>query len=219
MALLLMMHRLLKGNNMLDGVMRRLIDPFLDRLARHLAVSGLKADHVTLAGFALGIGCAGMIVVQWDGLALLLLAFGRFADGLDGALARATRVTDRGGFLDITFDFLFYGAVPLAFALRDPAMFALPAAILLAAFYANGASFLAFSSLAAKRGMETKARGPKSLYFTTGLTEGTETIAFFAAFILFPQWFGTLAYVFAALCMITCFARILLGWRVFSVDD
>jgi phosphatidylglycerophosphate synthase len=204
---------------MLDGVMRRLIDPALDRLARHLAANGLKADHVTLVGFVLGVGCAGMIVTRWDGLALILLALGRFADGLDGALARATRVTDRGGFLDITLDFLFYGSIPFAFALRDPDLFALPAAVLLAAFYANGASFLAFSTLAAKRGMETKARGPKSLYFTTGLTEGTETIAFFAAFILLPQWFGMLAYVFAALCMITCVARILLGWRVFGVDD
>lgn len=204
---------------MLDGVMRRLIDPFLDRAARHLAATGLKADHVTFAGFMLGMCCAGMIVVRWDGIALLLLALGRFADGLDGALARATRVTDRGGFLDITLDFLFYGAVPLAFALRDPALCALPATVLLAAFYANGASFLAFSAVAAKRGLVTAARGSKSLYFTTGLTEGTETIAFFAAFILFPQWFGTLAYAFATLCMVTCFARILLGWRVFGVDD
>jgi phosphatidylglycerophosphate synthase len=204
---------------MLDGVMRRLIDPVLDRMARHLAASGLKADHVTLAGFALGMGCAVMIVIQWDGLALLLLALGRFADGLDGALARATRATDRGGFLDITLDFLFYGAIPLAFALRDAVQYALPATVLLAAFYANGASFLAFSTLAAKRGMENTMRGSKSLYFTTGLTEGTETIAFFAAFILFPQLFVTLAYAFAALCMITCFARILLGWRVFGVDD
>jgi phosphatidylglycerophosphate synthase len=204
---------------MLDGVMRRLIDPYLDRVARHLAASGVKADHVTIAGFALGMGCAGMIVARWDALALLLLALGRFADGLDGALARATRVTDRGGFLDITLDFLFYGAVPLAFALRDPALFALPAAVLLAAFYANGASFLAFSALAAKRGMETTDRGQKSLYFTTGLAEGTETIVFFAAFILLPQWFDRLAFIFAALCMTTCGARILLGWRVFGVDD
>lgn len=204
---------------MLDGVMRRLIDPFLDRAAIHLAAGGLKADHVTLAGFALGMGAAVMIVVQWDGLALLMLALGRFADGLDGAIARATRVTDRGGFLDITLDFLFYGSIPLAFALRDPVPCALPAAVLLAAFYANGASFLAFSALAAKRGLESVERGPKSLYFTTGLTEGTETIAFFTAFILFPQWFAPLAYIFAALCMITCLSRVLLGWRVFGVDD
>ncbi|MEL7274379.1 MAG: hypothetical protein AAGK33_13200, partial [Pseudomonadota bacterium] len=41
------------------------------------------------------------------------------ADGLDGAVARATRKTDFGGYLDITCDFLFYGAIPLAFVLHN----------------------------------------------------------------------------------------------------
>jgi hypothetical protein len=49
--------------------------------------------------------------------------------------------------------------------------------------------------------------------------EGTETILFFAAFMLFPAWFPALACVFAALCALTCLARIALAWRVFGVDD
>jgi phosphatidylglycerophosphate synthase len=204
---------------MLDGVVRRVIDPTLNAVGRRLATAGVGADHVTLAGFGLGLLCALAIVWRFDIAALVLLAGSRLADGLDGAIARATRVTDRGGFLDITCDFVFYGAVPLAFALRDPSLCAMPSAVLLAAFYANGASFLAFSALAAKRGMETEARRFKSFYFTTGLMEGSETIAFFVAFILFPQWFAPLAYAFAALCMVTCVSRILLAWRVFGVDD
>ena len=203
---------------MLDGVMRQLLDPALDRAGRRLASAGVSADGLTLAGLAIGILCAAAIAARWDWAALMLLGGSRLADGLDGAAARASRVTDRGGYLDIVCDFIFYGVIPLAFALRDPAAFALPAAALLAAFYANGASFLAFSALAAKRGMATRARGVKSLYFTTGLMEGSETIAFFAAFILFPSWFAPLAYVFAALCIATCLSRILLAWRVFDVD-
>jgi phosphatidylglycerophosphate synthase len=140
-------------------------------------------------------------------------------DGLDGAVARATRPTDRGGFLDITLDFIVYGAVPLAFALRDPGVNGLPAAVLLAAFYANGASFLAFAAIAAKRGVESTSRGRKSFYFTTGLAEGTETILVFCAFLLFPAWFGALAYAFAALCMVTCLSRIWQAWCVFGVDE
>jgi phosphatidylglycerophosphate synthase len=204
---------------MLDGVMRRLIDPVSNRIGRALAAHGVSADGLTFAGLALGLGCASAIVVRLDLLALVLLALNRCADGLDGAVARARGVTDRGGYIDIAFDFAFYGAVPLAFALRDPPSFALPSAVLLAAFYINGASFLAFSAIAAKRGMATAQRGVKSLYFTTGLMEGTETIAFFAAFILFPDWYAPLAYLFAALCALTCAARILLGWRVFGVDE
>jgi phosphatidylglycerophosphate synthase len=204
---------------MLDGVMRRIIDPSLGKLGEALARRGIGADQVTLVGFVLGMACSAAIVLRFDMLALALLAAGRMADGLDGAVARASRMTDRGGFLDITCDFIFYGSVPLAFALREPALCAMPSAVLLAAFYANGASFLAFSAIAARRGMQTRTRGVKSLYFTTGLMEGTETIAFFAAFILFPGAFAPLAYLFAALCGLTCAARILLAWRVFGVDD
>lgn len=203
---------------MLDGVMRQLLDPALDAAGRRLAAAGMSADGLTLAGFACGLACALSVAAGWDAAALVMLALSRVADGLDGAVARATRTTDRGGYLDIVCDFVFYGSIPLAFAWRDPAAFALPAAVLLFSFYANGASFLAFAALAAKRGMASRARGVKSLYFTAGLMEGSETIAFFAAFMLLPTLFAPLAYAFAALCLVTCVSRILLAWRVFDVD-
>ncbi len=87
---------------------------------------------------------------------------------------------------------------------------------MLAAFYANGASFLAYAALAAKRGLSTEVRGTKSLYFTVGLMEGSETIAFFVAFILAPLWFPPLAMLFAILCVLTCLSRLMLGIRVFG---
>jgi phosphatidylglycerophosphate synthase len=201
---------------MFDGRLRRIIDPPLDALGRRLAQRGLLADHVTLAGLALGLLCAAAVVVQQDGLALVLLAASRLCDGLDGALARATRPSDRGGFLDITCDFAFYGAVPLAFALRDPAANALPVAVLLFAFYVNGASFLAFAVMAAKRGLTTTQRGAKSLYFTAGLAEGGETIACFVAMLLFPGQFGLIAYGFAALTLVTALSRMILAWTTFD---
>jgi phosphatidylglycerophosphate synthase len=203
---------------MFDGLARRLVDYPLTKLGRVCATSGISANTMTIFGFALGLACALAVILRWDSAALVFLAANRIADGLDGAIARETQSTDRGGFLDITCDFIFYGSVPLAFALREPQLFAIPAVVLLMSFYANGASFLAYSSVAAKRGMKTEARGIKSLYFTTGLVEGAETIAFFAAFILLPHWFPALAYLLAGLCFITCFARILLAWRVFGVD-
>lgn len=204
---------------MLDGLMRRIIDPVTTRLGRALAASGASADVLTLAGLAAGLACAGAIWLRLDLLALLLLAVNRTLDGLDGAVARQNGLTDRGGYLDITCDFIFYGAVPLAFALRDPTANALPSAVLLAAFYANGASFLAYAAIAARRGAGTAQRGPKALYYTTGLMEGTETILFFVAFLLLPGWYAGLALVFAVLCLFTCVARILLAVRVFGVDD
>jgi phosphatidylglycerophosphate synthase len=204
---------------MLDGVMRRIIDPVTSRLGEGLAARGISADALTLAGLACGLAAAACIWLRLDFVAFMLFAANRTLDGLDGAVARVRGLTDRGGYLDIVCDFIVYGAVPLAFALRDPAANALASALLLAAFYANGASFLAYAAVAARRGITTDQRGPKSLYYTTGLMEGTETILFFAAFLLLPAWYVPLAMLFAALCLVTCTARILLAWRVFGVDD
>ncbi|TCO71302.1 CDP-alcohol phosphatidyltransferase family protein [Rhodovulum euryhalinum] len=200
---------------MLDGAMRRLIDPPLDRLGRALAARGVTADAVTLAGLVLGLAAACLIALGWPGIALGPLLASRLADGLDGAVARATRKTDFGGYLDIVSDFLFYGAVPLGFVVLDPAANGAAGAFLLTSFYINGATFLGFAILAERRGMETRARGVKSLYFTGGILEGTETIVFFVALCLWPYWFAPLAWGFGVLCFVTALSRVLLARKVF----
>ncbi|MFT7494783.1 MAG: phosphatidylglycerophosphate synthase, partial [Alteromonas macleodii] len=138
---------------MLDAVARKLIDPPLNALGKNLAARGVTADGVTLAGLALGLLAALIIAFGWPLLALVPLIASRIADGLDGAVARASKVTDFGGYLDITCDFLFYGAIPFAFILMDPANNATAGAFLLLSFYFNGTSFLGYAILAGKRGM------------------------------------------------------------------
>lgn len=201
---------------MLDGVMRKLVDPPLNRLGAALARAGLTANQVTLAGLAAAILSGVAIASGAFGVALVGLGLSRLADGLDGAVARHSGLSDFGGYLDIVCDFVFYAAIPLGFALANPPENALAAALLLASFYLNGASFLGFAIMAAKRGLESQTRGVKSLYFTTGLAEGTETIAVFVAMLLWPAAFPWLAYAFAALCLVTCGARVVLAWRVFG---
>lgn len=200
---------------MLDGLMRRLIDPPLDRAGIALVRLRVSADALTVLGLVTGLAAAGAIVARVDAAALVLLVVSRVLDGLDGATARASRRTDRGGFLDIVFDFAFYGAIPLAFALRDPSSNGLPATVLLFSFYVNGASFLAFAAVAAKRGLESRMRGVKSIYFTAGLAEGTETILAFVAMILFPGHFPLIAYAFAGLTLMSALARVSLAWSAF----
>ena len=133
----------------------------------------------------------------------------------DFSVARHTARTDRGGFLDIVLDFAFYGAIPLGFVVADPAANAVAGATLLFSFYVNGASFLAYAIMAERRGLETQERGEKSLYFTSGLAEATETILVFCVFCVFPSAFATIAYVFAAMTLITAAGRIALALRVF----
>lgn len=205
---------------MLDGIMRRAIDPGLNQAGKVLALRGVHANQVTLIGLALGLIAACLIAVGISGwIALIPLFASRVADGLDGAVARASTLTDFGGFLDIVCDFIFYGAIPLAFVLRDPAGNGTAGAFLLTSFYANGASFLAYAILAAKRGMQTNSRGMKSLYFTAGLLEGTETIGFFAIICIWPAAFAPLAWGFGVLCFVTALSRIALAWRVFGAKN
>ncbi|GGH20846.1 Phosphatidylglycerophosphate synthase [Cribrihabitans marinus] len=201
---------------MLDAKIRPLIDPILNAQGRRLARRRITANQVTLAGLVLGLAAAVLIAFGHPLLALAPLLLSRLADGLDGAVARAGQPSDFGGFLDITCDFAFYGAIPLAFVLADPSGNGVAGSFLLMAFYVNGASFLAYAVLAEKHRMSSSARGVKTLYFTGGLLEGTETIAFFVALCLWPAWFAPMAWVFGALCFVTAGSRVLLAARVFS---
>lgn len=199
---------------MLDRAANAALQPLLQAGARALARAGIGADAVTLAGFAIGLAAAAAIAMQSYGLGLALLLASRLADGLDGPLARLTTATDRGAFLDITLDFLFYASIPLGFAIAEPAANALPAAVLLAAFIGTGSSFLAFAVFAERRGLASDAYPNKGLYYLGGLTEATETLACFALMCLWPQHFAWWAYGFAALCALTIATRIVGGARL-----
>lgn len=193
---------------MMDGTARKIIQPGLDRAGLWLARRGVKADHVTVFACLIGLAAASLIAQGYMIAALMLIIVSRISDGLDGSVARATRRTDFGGYLDITLDFVFYGAVPLAFVIHDTAANALAGAALIFSFYINGASFLAYAIVAEKRGLRTEARGVKSIYFTTGLAEASETYIVFGVFCLWPAWFAPVAWVFAAICLYTALSRI-----------
>ena len=201
---------------MFDRHTTALIRPVLGGLARRLVRLGIGADALSFAGLAVGWSAALAIGLQAYGLGAVLVVLSRLLDGLDGAVARATSPTDRGGFLDISLDFLYYPSIPLAFAIADPPANALAAAVLLAAFVGTGTCFLAFATIAAKRSMTSVEYPNKSFYFLGGLTEATETLAFFIAMCLWPQHFAVLAYVFAAMCGVTIVTRIYWGWKAFA---
>jgi len=193
-----------------------LLRPALVGIARALRRRGVHADHVTLTGFAIGVAAAAAIGLRAYLVGLVLLLASRLADGIDGALARLTAPTERGGFLDITLDFLFYAGIPLGFAVADPGANALPAAVLLAAFIGTATTFLAFAAHAAARGLKSVAYPDKGIYYLGGLTEATETIVCFALMCLWPEHFAWWAYGFAALCALTIATRLWAGWRALS---
>ena len=170
----------------------------------------LSANFVTVIGAAIGLAAAPLITMHFYGAALALILLNRFLDGVDGTMARMIGPTDRGAFLDIVCDFLFYAAVPLGFAFADPGN-ALPAAVLLASFIGTGSSFLAFAAVTAKRSTVSPSYPNKGIHYLGGLTEGTETILAFCAMCVWPQHFAPIAYGFAAACAVTTATRLFFG--------
>lgn len=201
---------------MLDRRAQALVAPLLRRLAAGCVRIGLTADALTWTGFAIGIAAAAAIALQAPLLGLALIGVSRLCDGLDGAVARLTHTTDRGAFLDIALDFVFYASIPLAFAVADPAANALASAVLLAAYIGTGSSFLAFAVFAQQRGLRSTAFPNKGLYYLGGLTEATETYACYALMCLVPQHYAWWAYGFAALCALTAGMRIAHGAAVLA---
>lgn len=200
---------------MFDAKLRPYIDPALNRVGSALASIGIGANVLTIVGLVTGV-IAALAIAQGHMLTgLVLVLANRLLDGLDGAVARATKLTDFGGYLDIVADFAFYIAVPVGFAFAAPANL-VPAVLLLASFALTGISFLAFATIAAKRGLETTAHGHKSFFYNTGLAEGAETIVAFVAMCAVPQHFGVIAYGYAALCFLTVVQRSMVAAKAFG---
>ncbi|WP_318409901.1 CDP-alcohol phosphatidyltransferase family protein [Photobacterium leiognathi] len=198
---------------MLDRFCIKILKTPLETSANKLHNCGISANQVTLFGFLIGCLTLPALIAEHYLLALLFILFNRLCDGLDGAVARIEGITDAGGFLDISLDFLFYSLVPFGFILANPEQNAIAGALLIFSFVGTGSSFLAFAIMASKQGIENPVYKHKSLYYMSGLTEGTETIGCFVLFCLLPQHFATIAYIFAAACWFTTFTRIYSGFN------
>ncbi|OVY29942.1 hypothetical protein BME69_21170 [Klebsiella quasipneumoniae subsp. quasipneumoniae] len=192
----------------LDSHLHPRLKPLLNAAAGALDRPGISPDGLTLLGFAIGALALPFLALGWYGAALAAILLNRLLDGLDGALARRRGLSDAGGFLDISLDFLFYALVPFGFILADPQNNALAGGWL-----GTGSSFLAFAALAAKHQIANPGYAHKSLHYLGGLTEGTETILLFVLSCLFPAHFAWLAWLFGALCWLTTATRIASGYR------
>lgn len=200
---------------MFDATIQRFIARPLDSAGRRLARSGITANAITLLGAALTVPLIFALATGSYATALVLLALNRLLDGLDGAVARATHRSALGGYLDIVADYLFYAGVPLGFALAAPSNNGVAAAALLAGFLLTCSSFLAYAALAAQAGIEAEPERQKSFLYSRGLMEGTETIAFFVAMMLWPSRFALFAWIFVALCIVTALQRSVIAARRF----
>ena len=205
---------------MLDKYITPVIKPVLTPVVKKLHGYGITADQLTVLGFLIGLLAVPLIAFEYWYAALAAIILNRILDGLDGALARyAKQSSSAGGYLDITLDFLFYAAIPFGFILADPEQNAIAGALLLATFIGTGSSFLAFAIAAEKFKIDKPQFKYKSFYYLNGLTEGTETIALFIAFCIWPQHFALFATLFAIACTITIFTRIHGGYHTLKRQE
>jgi phosphatidylglycerophosphate synthase len=198
---------------MLDRYSLKVLKPLLEKLAAFLRGKGIGADQITIVSFGVGLLGVLFIVRHYYLLGGLLILLNRLGDGIDGSLARLDGTTDRGAFLDICLDFLFYSAVVLGFALADPARNSLAAAFLIFSFVGTGSSFLAYAIMAERRSLADHRLPDKGFYYLGGLAEGTETIIFFIIICLFPPLFPVLAWIFGLICLLSTAARIIYGYK------
>ncbi|WP_352339462.1 CDP-alcohol phosphatidyltransferase family protein [Psychrobacter sp. 16-MNA-CIBAN-0192] len=205
---------------MLDKYLTPIIKPLLTPVVILLHKRSITADQLTVVGFLIGLLALPLLAFEYWYAALAAIVLNRIFDGLDGALARyAKQSSSAGGYLDITLDFLFYAAIPLGFILANPEQNAIAGALLLATFIGTGSSFLAFAIAAEKFKIDRPQFKYKSFYYLNGLTEGTETIALFIAFCIWPQHFAFFATLFAIVCTITIFTRIYGGYHTLKQQE
>lgn len=210
---------------MLDKSLRAVLSRPLGATAALLDRPWITPDGLTAAGLVLGVGSAVAAALQLWWLALVLWLISRVADGVDGTLARRRRdaalavgheprSSHAGGFLDITADFVVYGATVIGVAIGAASQFAAPwwpFLLVLFAYYVNGTAFLAFSSIAERAG-RTIDDG-RSLSFLGRIAEGTETIVVHALWLILPFWAWQIAVVWAVFVGISAAQRIVAGYR------
>lgn len=190
---------------MFDTYFRQKLDPLSEQIITWTRLHKLHPTTITITGFSVGCLAAPLIVTQNYLLALPFILGNRILDGFDGLIAKRTgKITALGGYLDITLDFIFYALVAMSFGLAATENTA-PALILLFSFMGCGTCFLAHG-LAVKE-LQHPAKTYKLFDYVTGFAEGGEVIFFFTAFCLFPQYFPTLALIFATLCILTIIYR------------
>ncbi|GAB4164116.1 MAG: CDP-alcohol phosphatidyltransferase family protein [Rickettsiaceae bacterium] len=170
---------------------------------------------MTLIGFICGIFAILSIILNKYSLGAAFILCNRLADGLDGAIARHSKLTDFGGFLDIVCDFIIYAGIVFAFGLIRPENL-LYASFLIFSFIGPITSFLAYAIIASKRQLTTQKRGKKSFYYLGGICEGTETAAVLILFCLMPQYFSIICIVFGLMCWLTTFGRVYSAWNDFG---
>jgi phosphatidylglycerophosphate synthase len=135
------------------------------------------------------------------------------------ALNLMFQTSDFGGYLDILVDFTIYALIPVGLAIGceySPTGEGVSSivrwtvvSLLEGIYFVNSASLFQLSAILEKRNEGAKATGElTSVTMPPALIEGTETVFFYSAFLLFPRYSTQLFALFGALVIITSCQRL-----------
>lgn len=204
---------------MFDARLRAALAPSFDTAARLIDFPVVTPNRLTGLNLSAGLASAAVAASQHWIPALVMWLLCRLADGLDGPLARRRAAepssdSGQGGFWDICADFIVYGATVIGVAIGASAAHQapwLPFMLVLFAYYINGASFLAYSSIAERNGKQLD--DGRSLSFLGGLAEGAETVVVHSLWLIFPAAAAHIAVVWAVLVCLSAAHRIAVGFH------
>ncbi len=186
---------------MLDTHGQKIIQPLLNLLARACLRVGVSANALTLAGLALGLMAALLVLLGAPQLGVVVLCLSGLLDAADGTLARLTQVSALGAIMDVTFDRVVEVAVILALAWRYPdarlALLLLTSVIVVA------------MSLFLSIGVTLRNSSAKSFHYAPGFAERTEGFIFLSLMSLNVAHLVMWSLLFTAAIVFTMVQR----WR------
>lgn len=201
-------------------ICKKLVNAFqriLNAVARKLIKIGVSANFITILGFMIGIFAINFLSLERYGYALICILLNRLFDALDGAIARNTKVTDFGVFLDATLDYIFYAGIIFGFALANPFQNAVAASFLLFAFAAAACAMLAYAVIAYKNNSNQKLELEQSPFYLGGIAQGFETLIALVVLCIIPGWFLQIAIVLGVLCLVKAFSIMVTAYYNFVI--
>ena len=183
-----------------------------------LAKKGVSANLVSIIGFAIGLLGVNFLSMEMYGYALLCILLNRVFDAIDGAIAKASKITDFGIFLDSTLDYVFYAAVIFGFALANPERNAVAAVFLIFAFATSAFAMLSFAVVAYKNNLGKKVELNQSPFYFGGWAQGFETLIALVVLCLVPIWFVPIALLLGVLCFIKALSVVVTAYYSFVIS-
>jgi archaetidylinositol phosphate synthase len=194
---------------MLDTYGRSYVQPIIRRTGDFLLKRGLKADHVTVIAFLIGISASFLVYDEKPIWGVIVLWISGFLDAVDGSMARQSKTSSSWGtVLDVTFDRIVEAGIIIALALRHPD----PAILFL--FLLLAISIIVTMTVFLTVGAVSQKSSYKSFYYQPGLAERTEGFILFSLMVLFQPHLKFWTIIFLIVELATCLQRLLEARRI-----